>query len=81
MKNERSKKVLAARQHEISQVILPRENEKDLAEVPEAIREGMTFHLVETLLEAVRLALADDAAKVPPPPPAGARADRPAKSR
>lgn len=74
-------KVLAAKQHEIFHVIIPRENEKDLSEVPESIREGMSFHFVETLLEAVRLALRDDPIRPSAPPPLFPEAPQPAKSR
>ena len=32
-------KILAAKQHDINEVLLPEENRKDLAEVPENLRE------------------------------------------
>ncbi|MEW5765462.1 MAG: endopeptidase La [Acidobacteriota bacterium] len=53
-------KILAAKQHDVFEVILPRDNEKDLAEVPESLRQGMRFHLAETLEEVFRLALVED---------------------
>jgi ATP-dependent Lon protease len=74
-------KVLAAKQHEIYHVILPRENEKDLADVPEPVRAGMTFHFVENLLEAVRLALREDTVRHPSPPPAQTGAPGLSKTR
>ncbi|MEJ2422784.1 MAG: hypothetical protein P8018_13970 [Acidobacteriota bacterium] len=74
-------KILASRQHEIFQVLLPRENEKDLTEVPEALREGMTFHLVDSLEEVFALALAEDPFRRRPTPPLGSvEAPRPAKN-
>jgi ATP-dependent Lon protease len=38
-------------------VILPSVNEKDLPDIPEAIRESMQFHLVRAMPEALELAL------------------------
>jgi len=46
-------KVLAAYRFGIKTVILPRENEKDLSEIPEDIAAKITFHLVETLDQAL----------------------------
>ena len=42
-------KVLAAYRAGIFELLLPKENEKDLEEVPEEVREEMTFHLVESM--------------------------------
>ena len=49
-------KVLAAYRAGIFEILLPKENDKDLEEVPEEIKGEMTFHLVESMddvLEAV----------------------------
>ncbi|MBI4590801.1 MAG: endopeptidase La [Candidatus Rokubacteria bacterium] len=52
-------KVLAAKRAGVRTVILPKRNEKNLLEdVPQAVRESMTFHLVETIPEAIGLAFA-----------------------
>ena len=56
-------KILAAKQHDIKEVLLPEENRKDLAEVPENLKEGMVFQYVDTVAEAIRLALAKDPLK------------------
>jgi ATP-dependent Lon protease len=53
-------KVLAAKQHGIREVILPKDNERDIGEVPAKLKEGMTFHFVDTLEEVFRLALSED---------------------
>jgi ATP-dependent Lon protease len=50
-------KVLAAYRGGISEVILPKENEKDIEEIPNEVREAMEFHLVESMDEVLRLAL------------------------
>ena len=42
-------KVLAAYRAGIFEILLPKENEKDLEEVPKEIREEMTFRLVESM--------------------------------
>ncbi|MCK4893086.1 MAG: endopeptidase La [Calditrichia bacterium] len=50
-------KVLAARRAGINTVILPRRNEKDLLEVPEKIRNKMSFQLVDKLIEVFDYAI------------------------
>jgi ATP-dependent Lon protease len=50
-------KVLAAHRAGLREVILPRRNEGDLDDVPEQVREEITFHLVETVDEVLALAL------------------------
>jgi ATP-dependent Lon protease len=53
-------KVLAARRAGVTTVILPRRNEKHLLEdVPAEARDGMTFHLVESVDQVLDLALED----------------------
>ncbi len=58
-------KLLAAHQAGIRKVILPKENEKDLKEVPEEILKELELHLVEEMGEVLSLLL------LPPPPPPG----------
>jgi ATP-dependent Lon protease len=50
-------KVLAAFRGGITEVILPKENEKDLEEIPVEVREAMEMHLIESMDEVLRLAL------------------------
>jgi ATP-dependent Lon protease len=50
-------KVLAAFRGGITEVILPKENEKDLEEIPAEVREAMEVHLVESMDEVLRLSL------------------------
>jgi ATP-dependent Lon protease len=52
-------KLLAAHRFGIDTIILPKENEKDLVEVPEEVRESFSIHLVETIDEVLALALED----------------------
>ncbi len=50
-------KVLAAFRAGITEVILPRENEKDLEDIPEEVREVLEIHLVDSMDDVLRLAL------------------------
>jgi ATP-dependent Lon protease len=50
-------KILAAYRADITEVILPRENEKDLEEIPQEVRDVLEVHLVESMDEVLRLAL------------------------
>lgn len=52
-------KVLAARRAGIKTVMLPKENERDLKELPENVRAEMTFHPVSHLDEVFAIALPD----------------------
>jgi len=50
-------KVLAAIRSGIKEVILPRLNKKDVAEIRKSIRETMIFHYVADIKEAIRIAI------------------------
>ena len=50
-------KVLAARRAGIRRVILPKDNEKDLRELPKHVRDEMTFMLAETVEDVLAAAL------------------------
>jgi ATP-dependent Lon protease len=52
-------KLLAAHRVGCASVILPKENEKDVAEVPEEVRSAMSLHFVETIDEVLAFALED----------------------
>jgi ATP-dependent Lon protease len=51
-------KVLAAHRFGISEVILPARNGPDLDDLPEAVRQAMTVHLVDDVSQVLDLALA-----------------------
>jgi ATP-dependent Lon protease len=74
-------KLLAAHRAGLFEVILPQDNEKDLAEVPENLRSAMKMHFVDTMDQVLAVALerplpepvgADGAETIAPPlaPPA-----------
>src|SRR5216684_2583828 len=50
-------KLLAAHRAGLFEVILPRDNEKDLAEVPENLRSAMKLHFVENMDQVLACAL------------------------
>jgi len=52
-------KMLAAHRVGVTTLILPKENEKDLVEVPEEVRAAIAVHFVETIDEVLTLALED----------------------
>jgi len=52
-------KLLAAHRFGIDTIILPKDNEKDLSELPEEVRDSLTVHLVETIDEVLLIALED----------------------
>jgi ATP-dependent Lon protease len=59
-------KLLAASRAGIDTVVIPKRNEKDLAEVPEEVRNALGIHLVDTIDEALALTLTDPNPGVPP---------------
>jgi ATP-dependent Lon protease len=59
-------KVLAAHRAGIESVILPDKNRKDLEEVPEKVRQEMTFYFVKRMEEVTRLALRPNKRKSKP---------------
>jgi ATP-dependent Lon protease len=54
-------KVLAAHRAGLREVILPTRNEGDLDDVPDQVREEMTFHLAEAVDDVLAVALRADA--------------------
>lgn len=50
-------KCMSAHRAGLTTIILPKENEKDIEEIPESVREELTFYPVEHLDEVLKLAL------------------------
>ena len=48
-------KVIAAKRARMKEIIMPKENQKDLNEIPDYIRKGIQFHLVKSMTEVERL--------------------------
>ena len=55
-------KILAAHRAGLKTVILPKRNERDLEDLPEDVREAMTFVTVERIDEALKVGLLPDGA-------------------
>lgn len=60
-------KLLAAHRYGITEAILPKENEKDLADIPDVVKKDMKLHFVEHMDEVLKLALEREPEAVPPP--------------
>jgi ATP-dependent Lon protease len=52
-------KVLAAHRAGLRNIILPKDNEKDLAEIPKNVLDILNIYLVETMDEVLKIALAE----------------------
>jgi ATP-dependent Lon protease len=50
-------KLLAAHRHGIREVVLPMDNQKDLPDIPENVRNDMKLHFVTSMDEVLKLAL------------------------
>jgi ATP-dependent Lon protease len=61
-------KALAALRADINKVIIPEQNKKDLAEIPETIRKKMQFFPVKSMDEIVQLAFPRSGGKTVKPP-------------
>ena len=46
-------KVIAARRNNIKEIILPEQNRRDLEDIPEHIKKGITFHLVSDMSQVI----------------------------
>jgi ATP-dependent Lon protease len=58
-------KILAARRAKINHIILAKENEKDIREIPEKYISGLSFVYVDNMLEVMSYALLDQIVKQP----------------
>jgi len=74
-------KLLGAHRAGITHIILPRENEKDLEEIPGNVRKKLHVHLVDHMDEVLRLALLEpremDEQILPPPEAIGVEGAHP----
>jgi ATP-dependent Lon protease len=55
-------KVLAAHRAGLKEVVLPSENQRDLEDIPEEVRNALKFHWIENLDEALSIAIIDEKA-------------------
>jgi ATP-dependent Lon protease len=52
-------KVLAAHRAGVTNIVLPRDNEKDLADIPKNVLDALDLHLVSTMDEVLKIALVE----------------------
>jgi ATP-dependent Lon protease len=68
-------KLLAAHRAGIKTILLPKDNEKDLADIPKNVLDVMDVHLVENMDQVLGHALAGPFPTLPPPGPEDAVSD------
>jgi ATP-dependent Lon protease len=62
-------KVLAAHRAGVTNIVLPRDNEKDLADIPKNVLDTLDVHMVSTMDEVLKIALAEPLpARIPATP-------------
>jgi len=52
-------KVLAAHRAGVTNIVLPRDNEKELADIPKNVLDTLDVHMVSTMDEVLKIALAE----------------------
>jgi ATP-dependent Lon protease len=62
-------KLMAAHRHGIMEAIMPRDNEKDLPDIPDAIKSTMKLNFVESMDDVLRIALEREIVSLPVPGP------------
>src|SRR5882672_4273129 len=62
-------KVLAAHRAGITNIILPRDNEKDLADIPKNVLDSLNVYMVESMDEVLKIALVEPLASIATPAP------------
>jgi len=58
-------KLMAAHRHGILEAIMPRENEKDLPDIPDAIKQSMKLNFVDSMDEVLKIALERELVAIP----------------
>lgn len=48
-------KTIAARRHKLKEIIIPKQNERDLDDIPDNVKKGITFHPVEKMDEVLAI--------------------------
>jgi ATP-dependent Lon protease len=72
-------KLMAAHRHGILEAIMPRENEKDLPDIPDAIKQTMKLHFVESMDQVLKIALVREIVALPIPPDLSVETQKPAE--
>jgi len=61
-------KVLAAHRAGVKTILVPKDNEKDLADIPKNVLDALDVHLVSTMDEVLKIALEGPLTPLPPSP-------------
>ena len=61
-------KVLAAHRAGLTTIILPKDNEKDLADIPKNVLDVLNIHMVSHMDEVLKIALEGPLTPIPPSP-------------
>ena len=59
-------KVLAAHRAGVTKILVPKDNEKDLADIPKNVLDTLDMHLVSSMDEVLKLALEGPLTPLPP---------------
>jgi ATP-dependent Lon protease len=54
----------------VTNLILPKDNEKDLADIPKNVLDALSIYMVETMDEVLKIALAEPLSALAPGPEA-----------
>src|SRR3970282_1729578 len=60
-------KLLAAHRAGVKTILVPKDNEKDLADIPKNVLDALDLYLVEHMDEVLKVALAEQATRITPP--------------
>jgi len=70
-------KLMAAHRHGILEAIVPKENEKDLPDIPDAIKKTMKLNFVESMDQVLKIALEREIVALPLPASAPVVVEKP----
>jgi ATP-dependent Lon protease len=73
-------KILAAHRSGLKTIIVPRENEKDLADIPKNVLDSLDVYMVESMDEVLKIALAEPLGPIATPVEAALPGDQAAVS-
>jgi ATP-dependent Lon protease len=73
-------KILAAHRSGLKTIIVPRENEKDLADIPKNVLDSLDVYMVESMDEVLKIALAEPLGAIAPAVTAAVAGDAPTVS-
>jgi ATP-dependent Lon protease len=64
-----NEKLLAAKRHGATLVLVPKDNEKDIEDISPQVKEGLTIRFVSTIQEAIPFVFRDEQKKITQTPP------------